>query len=288
MVSDEQLAHLVANEADMAYKRRVMLFLRWLELRPDDRVLDGGCGRGFVLNIARAVSDCRLVGIELDHQVLDVARRNLDDREIRLVNGDLCHLPYADDSFDKAILAEVLEHLEDDRGGLQETVRVTRPGGLIAISAPNADYPFLWDPINKTLEALLGTHIARGPLAGIWANHVRLYTVDQLVELVEGVGLEVEAVRTLVHHAFPFSHNLVYGVGKPLMESGILPPEMDRAASRYSLDGKAGGRLNPIRVGVGVLGLIDRLNDRLDKDNLNLSTVDICVKARVPVGSALH
>jgi SAM-dependent methyltransferase len=283
VTSPECLEQLVANEADMAYRRRVKLFLRWLELTPHDQVLDGGCGRGFVLNLAREVADSRLVGTELDRRVVDVACRNLVGRGIQLVNGDLCRLPYATDSFDKAILAEVLEHLADDRAGLEETVRVTRPGGVIVISVPNANYPFLWDPINRTLEALFGTHVSKGPLAGIWANHVRLYTVDELVELVRGVGLQVEAVRTLVHYAFPFSHNLVYGVGKPLMESGLLPRGLDQAASRYYLDGQAGSRLNPVRIGIEMLGLIDRLNDHVDEDNPDLSTVDICLKARLPV-----
>lgn len=268
----------------MAYKRRVKLFLDWLKLGPQDRVLDGGCGRGFMLNLARAVAESRLVGIELDREVLAVAGRNLVGRRIGLVHGDLCRLPYANDSFDKAILAEVLEHLVDDRAGLEETVRVTRPGGVIVISVPNANYPFLWDPINKVLEAVFGTHVPRGVLAGIWANHVRLYTVDQLVELVERVGLRVDAVCTLVHYAFPFSHNLVYGVGKPLMESDLLPRQMDRAASRYFLEGQAGGHLNPVRMGLSIFNAIDRLNDRLEKDDLEVSTVDICLKAQVPSG----
>lgn len=284
MIAPERLDRLVANEADMAYKRRVKLFLQWLDLSPHDCVLDGGCGRGFVLNLARAVTQSQLVGVELDAEILSVGRRNLVGRGIWLVNGDVCRLPAADDVFDKVILAELLEHLADDRAGLEEIVRVTRPGGLIAISVPNANYPLLWDPVNKALEALFDTHIARGPFAGIWANHVRLYTVGQLVELVEDVGLQVQAVRTLVHYAFPFSHNLVYGVGKPLMESGLLPRQVDRAASRYVLDGQPGSRLNPVRVGLSIFNAVDHLNDRLDKDDLELSTVDICLKARVPTG----
>lgn len=284
MIALERLDRLVANEADMAYKQRVKLFLQWLELSPHDRVLDGGCGRGFVLNLARAVTESELVGVELERDLLAVARRNLIGRGIWFVNGDVCRLPVADSAFDKVILAEVLEHLPDDRAGLEEILRVTRPGGVIAISVPNANYPLLWDPVNKVLEALFDTHVARGPFAGIWANHVRLYTVDQLVELVEDVGLQVQVVRTLVHYAFPFSHNLVYGVGKPLMESGLLPRQVDRAASRYVLDGQPGSRLNPVRLGLSLFNAVDRLNDRLDEDDLERSTVDICLKARVPTG----
>lgn len=292
MIGDEQLARLVANEADMAYRRRVMLFLRWLDAEPGDRVLDGACGRGFMLNFVRAVSDCALVGVDLEYRYLRLAHEQLADRAVHLLNGDLYRLPFADHSFDKVILAEVLEHLVDDRVGLAEVVRVARPGSLIAISVPNANYPFWWDPVNKTLETLLGTHIAHGPLAGIWANHVRLYALDDLLALVEGAGLQVEAVRLLVHYCFPFSHNLVYGLGKPLLEAGWLPARMARAASRYRLNGRVGSRFNPVNVGLWLFNRVDRLNDRLDEGKLpfasggveqhDISAMNICVKARVP------
>jgi ubiquinone/menaquinone biosynthesis C-methylase UbiE len=282
MISDEQLARLVANEADMAYKRRVVLFLRWLAPGPRDQILDAACGRGFVLNFVRAVSDCSLVGQDVEYRYVRLAHAQLADRAVRLLNGDLCTLPFADRSFDKVILAEVLEHLGDDRAGLAEAVRVTRPGGLIAISVPNANYPFWWDPVNKTLETLLGTHISRGPLAGMWADHIRLYTLDDLLTLIDGAGLQVEAVRMLVHYCFPFSHNLVYGVGKPFLESGLLPARMANAASRYRLNGQAGGRFNPVNAGLWMFNQVDRLNDRLNEEECEISAMNICVKARVP------
>jgi SAM-dependent methyltransferase len=282
MISEEHLACLVANEPDMAYKRRVKLFLHWLTSEPGDRVLDAACGRGFVLNFLREVSDCRLAGQDLEYDYVRRARVQLDKRGVALSNGDLCRLSFADHTFDKVILAEVLEHLEDDLAGLTEAVRVTRPGGMIVISVPNADYPFCWDPINKTLEALLGRHIAKGPLAGIWALHVRLYTLDEIVALVERAGLQIEETRLLVHYCFPFIHNLVYGLGKPLLESKMLPAQMAGAASRYCVDGRPGSRLNPVNVGLQVFNWVDRLNDRLDESACDISAMNICLKVRLP------
>lgn len=281
MIGDEQLDRLVANEVDMAYKRRVKLFLRWLDPTSQERVLDGGCGGGFMLNYLRAVGDCTLVGAELEYQRLCIAHEQLIDRAIHLLNGNLYHLPFADNSFDMAILAEVLEHLSDDRAGLAEAVRVTHPGGIIVISVPNANYPFWWDPINKTLETLLGTHIARGPLAGIWANHVRLYTLDDLLALVEEEELQVEATALLVHYCFPFSHNLVYDLGKPILEAGLLPGRMMQAVSRYHLDGRVGSRFNPVNVVLGLFNWVDRLNDRLSETEREISAMNLCLKVRV-------
>ncbi len=80
-----------------------------------------------------------------------------------------------------------------------------KPGGLIAITVPNANYPFWWDPINRALETIFHTHIRRGLLAGIWANHVRLYTPDQLRAAVLDAGLEVVEERAFTHHSFPLS-----------------------------------------------------------------------------------
>jgi len=282
VIGEERLSELVANEADMAYKRRVKLFLRWLDPAPGDRLLDAACGRGFMLNFLREVSDCALVGQDLEYAYVRQAHAQLAARAVPLLNGDLCRLPFADRTFDKVILAEVLEHLEDDRAGLMEAARVTRPGGAIVISVPNADYPFWWDPINKTLETLFGTHIADGPLAGIWACHVRLYTLDGLLALVERAGLQVEETRTLVRYCFPFIHNLVYGVGKPLLESGVLPAQMAEAASRYRVSGRAGGFLNPVNLGLWLFNRVDRLNDHLDEEVCDGPAMNICLKVRVP------
>ena len=55
--------------------------------------------------------------------------------------------------------------------------------------------PFLWDPINKTLETLFNRKIRKGMLAGLWANHVRLYTMPQLRDPVRKAGFEIEAER---------------------------------------------------------------------------------------------
>ena len=282
MVGDEQLACLVANEPDMAYKRRVKLFLRWLTSEPGDQVLDAACGRGFVLNFLREVSDCSLFGQDLEYDYVHQAHTQLDKRGVGLSNGDLCHLSFADHTFDKVILAEVLEHLNDDRAGLAEAVRVARPGGLIVISVPNADYPFCWDPINKTLETLFQTHIAEGPLSGIWAHHVRLYTLDEVQTLVEAAGLHIVETRTLVRYCFPFIHNLVYGLGKPLLESGALPQRVADAASRYEVNGRSGSWLNPVNAGLWLFNQVDRLNDDLDEASCPEPSMNICLLTRVP------
>lgn len=122
--------------------------------------------------------------------------------------------------------------------------------------------------------------IKRGVLAGIWANHVRLYTKERLRHAVESAGFIVEEERAFTHHCFPFIHNLVYGIGKPLLESGILPKGMAQAADRAAFDQNDGSLLNPINLGLAVLNWFDRPN-RLSEPE-GVSTVNLALKARKP------
>lgn len=279
MIDPKLIQQMTRNEADMAFKKRVQTIFEWIPLGDDARILDCACGRGFYLNMIRHVSRCALVGLELEDEIIRKAQRNVGHLPgITLTRGNIYALPFPDDWFDGVILSEILEHIDDDVAGLREVRRVLKPGGGVAITVPNANYPFLWDPINKTLETLFRTKIRRGPLAGIWANHVRLYTREQLRAAVEQAGFVVEAERAFTHTSFPFIHNLVYGLGKPLLESGLLPRKLADAADRTTFDRNDGSLLNPVNLGVAVLNFFDRPNT-LDEPP-GRSTVNLAILGR--------
>jgi ubiquinone/menaquinone biosynthesis C-methylase UbiE len=280
-INPETIRHMTRNEADMAFKKRAETIFEWVPPHDEWRILDCACGRGFYLNMYRYVSRCELVGLELDAEIIRKAQRNVGHLPgITLTRGNIYALPFPDDYFDGVLLSEILEHIDDDVAGLREVRRVLKPGGVVAITVPNANYPFWWDPINKTLETVFHTKIRRGPLAGIWANHERLYEREQLRVVVEAAGFEVEAERAFTHYSFPFIHNIVYGLGKPLLESGVMPARLATAADRTTFDRNRGSLLNPVNLGVAVLNLFDRPN-RLDEPP-GRSTVNLAIKAKKP------
>lgn len=281
MVDASVIAHMTRNEADMAFKKRVQTIFDWINPQDDDLILDCACGRGFYLNMLRYVSKCRLIGLELDWPVIQKAQRNVGHLpDLLLTNANIYQLPYADDTFDGVILSEILEHVDRDVDGLKEVFRVLKPGGVVAVTVPNANYPFWWDPINHTLENVFHTHIQHGPLAGIWANHVRLYTAEQLRSSVSAAGFAVEEERAFTHHSFPFIHNIVYGLGKPLLESGALPAAMANAADRTEFDKNDGSLLNPINLGLRIFNWFDRPN--VINEPPGRSTVNLAIKGRKP------
>jgi ubiquinone/menaquinone biosynthesis C-methylase UbiE len=71
--------------------------------------------------------------------------------------ADLTELPWPDDSFDRALMGDVIEHIDPDQGppALAELRRVLRPGGMLLVhTAPNRLFiKFAWPPGRILLRA---------------------------------------------------------------------------------------------------------------------------------------
>jgi glycosyltransferase involved in cell wall biosynthesis/2-polyprenyl-3-methyl-5-hydroxy-6-metoxy-1,4-benzoquinol methylase len=272
------LDRLMRNEADMAYRRRARALLGYLELRDDERVLDCGCGMGFYLLALGRLRRLRLVGLDSDLERLRWAHG--EGIPGALVRGDIGRMPFPDGTFDKILMSEVLEHLPDDEGGLAEVYRLLRPGGILALSVPHANFPFWWDPINSIWTAIGGEPLRSGPLVGLWSNHERLYRPDVLIERIAGAGFVIGAVEESTHYAFPFIHFLVYGIGKPLIEHGLLPARLRAGADRLRGEQNT-DRFGPFDAVRATFRLVDRLNDR-PTVHRRRTYVNVLVKARKP------
>lgn len=260
----------------MAYRRRTRLLIEYLDLVDGDRVFDCGCGPGFHLRLMAALRPLELVGLDADPGQIRKAMQA--QTPAALVHGDCAHLPFQDCSFDKVLLTEVLEHVPDDLIALTEIFRVLRPGGLLAVSVPHARYPFRWDPISSVWTALGCAPIRRGPLVGIWTNHLRLYLPCELDTVAREAGFVVEAIEEVTHHCPPFAHFLLYGIGKPLVERGLVPaPRRAQPAAGV----RHGRPPLPLRLVLAYCRAIDRRNDRPGSRGES-TFVNVVVKARKP------
>jgi ubiquinone/menaquinone biosynthesis C-methylase UbiE len=274
----ELLARILANEVDMAFRRRALALLDDLELFDGARVLDCGCGMGFYLMAMEQLRDVEATGLDENVDRLQFAG-NLGLRA-NLVTGDAQKLPFADAAFDRVLMSEVLEHLPDDVAALGEAFRVLCPGGILALSVPHARYPFWWDPINATWTAFGGRPIRRGPIVGIWTDHERLYEASDLRRLVESAGFDVERLAGATHYTIPFMHFLVYGIGKPLVERGLVPSTLRSSVDRFAGRENTGSRANPLNLIRSLFRAVDRLNDR--PASRPGTFVNVLVKARKP------
>lgn len=120
---------------------------------PAPRVLDCGVGTG-ALSIALA----RVAAVRFELDAIDISPVMLERAAAgfhaagitaTLRRGDVRELPFADNLFDIAMTAHVLEHCADPRPAINEMVRVLKPGGLLVAcltrrSAPGAVIHLLW------------------------------------------------------------------------------------------------------------------------------------------------
>jgi arsenite methyltransferase len=121
---------------DIVGQRRATL--RALDLRPGDRVVDIGCGPGFLAQeIAETVRRAGFVlGVDPSPSMLDIAARRERGSEaaaVELRKGDALSLPAEDSSFDAAVSTQVYEYVADIAGALAEVRRVLRPGGRLLV-----------------------------------------------------------------------------------------------------------------------------------------------------------
>jgi len=107
------------------------------------RVLDLGCGAGFLCNDL-ALLGHDVVGLDQAPDALEVAMRHDATRRVLYEVGDATAIPHADASFDAVCAMDFLEHVEDAGAVIAESARVLRPGGR-----------FLFQTFNRTWLAWL-------------------------------------------------------------------------------------------------------------------------------------
>lgn len=217
---DKKIEVLFSSVGDMSLKRRAAKILSGLDLMSGGKIIDIGCGDGYYLHLLSSLPiNNYLLGFDYDKIVLDNARKNLGNKKIKLVNGSATNMQFNDNSFDNAIMTEVLEHIEDDKKALSEVYRIIKPKGVLLLTVPNFNFPFLWDPINWLLQRIFGIHISgTGFFAGIWARHIRLYKKGELITLVQKAGFKVEETEDLTTRCLPFNHYLVNLVARFLYD----------------------------------------------------------------------
>jgi ubiquinone/menaquinone biosynthesis C-methylase UbiE len=98
----------------------------------NQRVLEAGCGTGLVLERLRQFAPAA-VGLDLSRGMLAQARA----RTLPVVQGDLLHLPFPDQSFDLVCSFKVLAHVAAIEAAVHELARVTRPGGHLVLEFYN-------------------------------------------------------------------------------------------------------------------------------------------------------
>jgi SAM-dependent methyltransferase len=198
-------------------RERLLLDL-FLSASPGPEILDAGAGQG-TMSARLERLGYEVTSTDVSGSAVKILRGRLSGP---VVQASVTDLPFGDESFDGAVLGEVLEHVEDDHGALAELARVLRPGGVLAASVPAN--PALFGPSDQ------------------WAGHVRRYTRPALIDACTSAGLRV---NQCVGWGFPFSR---------LYHRHLYERYLDRHGPS-----RPGGRHRHLVAAVGALLQVDRL-----------------------------
>jgi SAM-dependent methyltransferase len=142
------LAMLESRGASIGYLSVVRRMIDAVQLQPGEIVLEVGCGSGVLARwLARYTSQAnRIIGIDVNRYLLREAntlavQERLADI-ITFQEGDAEALPFPDNHVDLALSFTVLEEGSADRM-LAELIRVTKPGGRVAVMVRALDIPWV-------------------------------------------------------------------------------------------------------------------------------------------------
>jgi len=155
-----------------------------------DRLLDSGCGEGFVLDHLRQEGyGAHFTGSDLRLEAIQWGQANLIEDLDGLV-ADIHHLPFPDNSFPLVMCLEVLEHIPDSAVGLRELARVSSQ--YLLLSVPH-------EPFFRGANFLRGKHLRQ------WGNdpeHLHNYSGRDFRRLVDSVA-------TVLWHGYSFPWQIV-------------------------------------------------------------------------------
>ena len=167
------------------------LITRWLGrirslLRGRDysTLADIGVGEGLALRRVLPTTTT-LIGVDYRADKLAVARAEISD--LRPVRADAGMLPFPDHAFDVVLCIEVLEHLLQTTGPVDELARITKE--VCIVSVP-------WEPFFRLGNLVRGKNVSR------WGNdpeHVQQFSPSRLER---ALGRAFSHVR--IHRCFPW------------------------------------------------------------------------------------
>jgi len=110
-----------------------------MKLLPDATILDVGTSTGTNLRMLKEMGFTNYQGLDMSPEAI----RWCEEKGLGTVRqGDVCAIPFPDESFDLVLATDIIEHVDDDLQALNELQRVLKKSGRIVITVPT--FPSLW------------------------------------------------------------------------------------------------------------------------------------------------
>ncbi|MCP4362337.1 MAG: class I SAM-dependent methyltransferase [Chloroflexi bacterium] len=151
------------------------------------QVLDVATSRGgFVERLKEHLQNyTSIIGIDVDAQILEIARDNFDDENIRFMLMDAGRLEFENGRFDTVTASASLHHLPDIPQALAEINRVLKPGGTFIFIEMHRDAQ---TEAQRTLVQMHHWAADVDTMRGVYHN--KTFTRQELVDFIESMRLQ--------------------------------------------------------------------------------------------------
>jgi 2-polyprenyl-3-methyl-5-hydroxy-6-metoxy-1,4-benzoquinol methylase len=143
------------------------------------RTLEVGCGIGSVTNELHN-QGCEVVGTDISNSAIEYGRKKYADVELKVGVAEM--LEFDDASFDIVLSFDVLEHLEDVDGHLNEVARVLVDGGFYLLQTPNKYFNSVYETV-------------KSKSMGWKRYHPSLHTAGQIKRRFRKNGFDVKFIK---------------------------------------------------------------------------------------------
>lgn len=188
-----------------AYKRffymvRFNAVIDALNPRPKELILDLGCGTGYYTKeILR--KGAKVIAVEYSSNYLNQARNFVgNNKNAKFIRSSATDLPFDNDTFNKVLFTEVIEHVPDYEKTLQEIKRVLKPKGIAVVTTPSRHSPMnMAYGLKRTIKGYR------------FNEHVREFSKPELINLLRKYFI-IKGFK-LVNYVLPYPvDSLVLGI----------------------------------------------------------------------------
>jgi demethylmenaquinone methyltransferase/2-methoxy-6-polyprenyl-1,4-benzoquinol methylase len=184
------------------WKRRVV---RLANVKPGDRALDLCCGTGDIA-LALARQGAETIGLDFSEKMLEVGvarQRNFKSQisNLKFIHGDAQQIPFPGNSFDIVTIGYGLRNLTSWEKGLEEMLRVARPGARLIVLEFGKPANLFWRKIYfthlKCSVPLIGLLFCGNPRAYAYILESLKHYPAQLAVAEKMRGLKLANVRVI-------------------------------------------------------------------------------------------
>ncbi|HHY46004.1 MAG TPA: class I SAM-dependent methyltransferase [Firmicutes bacterium] len=147
--------------------------------KPPGFMVDVGCANGFSLRAARDRGwEC--IGIDISEFAVNFARERYG---LNVIRGTLRQVALGDASVDVLTMWDFIEHVPSPREECMEANRIVKPGGILALSTPDADAP---NPSPESCDPAKAAFWQADP-----PEHLQYFNASTISRLLADTGFHV-------------------------------------------------------------------------------------------------